>query len=73
MASAHTEASQVAAGGHATLGGIVRVTDQENAASNAIYPDYGLSSELSYGVAVPLQAGRESVSIQVTVVYALSS
>jgi len=69
MANARTEASQVAAGAGLTLGGIVRVTDQENSAPPAIYgptPAYASSA-----AKVPLQVGSQPVSVQVNVVYAL--
>ena len=72
MQQARTEANQIAGAAHASVGSAVKITDQENSTPvNLYYPSYfrGLSS----GGAVPIQAGTLSVSVQVTVVYALNS
>lgn len=71
MHNAHTTASQVATGGGATLGRIVRVVDQENSNPAPIYFN-GLAA-VAAEPRVPLQPGSQTVSVQVTVVYALSS
>jgi uncharacterized protein YggE len=71
MRTAHTEASQVAAGGGASVGSIVKVTDQENSAPNNVYfPVAYASAKASSGV--PIQAGSQSINVQVTVTYALN-
>jgi uncharacterized protein len=71
MQSAMTEASQLAAGAGHTVTGILRVTDQESGASSPPLPfayfDHAATS------AVPIEAGRQPVDVQVTVVYTLSS
>ncbi|MGH9297630.1 MAG: SIMPL domain-containing protein [Acidimicrobiales bacterium] len=67
MHDAAIEAAQVAAGANATLGGIVRVTDQENS-NPGVFANVGGFVDAA---SVPLQAGRQPVSVQVTVVYAL--
>ena len=72
MRNAHTEASNIAAAGGTGLTGIVKVTDQENQSSV-------LPSPVTFGAAatavhsVPLQAGSESLSVQVSVVYSLAN
>lgn len=71
MHNAHTTASQVAAGGDATLGRIVRVIDQENSVPAPVY--FNGASSVVAEPRVPLQPGSQTVSVQVTVVYALSS
>jgi uncharacterized protein len=72
MQSARTTAGQLAAGGGAHLGAIVRVT-QANAGGGPVYP-FGFGATASQNLeAVPLQAGRQSVNVQVTVVYALNT
>ncbi len=71
MQNARTEASQVARGGGTSLGAIEKITDQENAAPT-ILP---FSNFQAAGIAssVPLKAGSQSINVQVSVVYALSS
>ncbi|MGO9559133.1 MAG: SIMPL domain-containing protein [Acidimicrobiales bacterium] len=69
MQNARTEATQLAVGAGETLGGIVRVTDQENAAPQ-LYYNGGDFAAASAGV--PVDAGRQPISVQVTVVYALN-
>jgi len=72
MLSARTEASQLAAGGGLTLGSIVKVTDQENASSNVeYYANAALAAQTASRV--PVQAGQQQISVQVTVVYQLKS
>src|ERR1700722_7176592 len=70
--NAHTEASQIAKGGGTTVGSIVKVTDEENTGSTGIvYPftQFASGAEKS----VPVQAGSQSISVQIEVVYSLSS
>ena len=70
MANAFTEASQVANGGHATVGAIVKVTDQENTSSPPVF--YGFAAATAAKSAgVPIQGGSQSVNVTVSVVYAL--
>lgn len=70
MHNAFLQASQVAQAGNTRIGSIIRITDQENVSSPpAIYKTFaptasGLNS-------VPIEAGSQSVNVQVTVVYAL--
>lgn len=71
MENARVEASQIASGGHTTLGSIVKVTDQENTGSTGIvYPVYSAAEGTA---AVPVESGSQSVNVQVTVVYSLKS
>jgi uncharacterized protein YggE len=68
MQNAHLEASQIAAGAGVSLGPIKSVTDQEQPPQQQnFYP----AASNSLGAAVPLQGGRQSLSVQVQVVYAL--
>jgi uncharacterized protein YggE len=70
MHNAYVEASQIARAGKTTLGSIVRVTDQENAATGqVIYPTAAGTRSFS---SVPIQAGSQAINVQVTVVYALN-
>jgi len=70
MRNAYTEASQVAAGGGASVGAIVKVTDQENTSPNVVYP-FASASSLKAAAGVPIQAGSQSINVQVSVTYAL--
>lgn len=70
MQSTKTEAMQLAIGANETLGGIVRVTDQENASPQLFY---GAGDVAEAAANVPVDAGREPVNVQVTVEYALNS
>lgn len=69
MQSAMTAATQLAAGANRTVTGIVKVTDQESYQPSPITWGDALNATSS---AVPLQVGRQPVSVQVTVVYTLS-
>jgi hypothetical protein len=72
MKNALTEATQVAQGGHTTVGSIVRVTDQENTGSTGpVFPYAEVAAKAASGV--PIQRGTQTVSVQVSVVYALAS
>jgi uncharacterized protein YggE len=67
MQNAWNEANQLALGAGDTLGSIVRVTDQENQV-----PQWTFATGAAYdAAAVPVDAGRQPVSVQVTVVYSL--
>ncbi|MGD1011948.1 MAG: SIMPL domain-containing protein [Acidimicrobiales bacterium] len=69
MQAARTEASQIAAGGGLVLGPIVKITDQENVGQNILYesPEAFAASRSS----VPVQAGQQQITVDVTVVYQL--
>jgi uncharacterized protein YggE len=69
MLNARTEASQLATGAGLTLGAIVKVTDEENAQPTYYYG--GDLAQAASAAAVPLQAGSQPISVQVSVVYAL--
>lgn len=69
MLNARTEASQLAAGAGLTLGPIVKVTDEENAQPTYYYG--GTFAAAADAANVPLQAGSQPISVQVSVVYAL--
>jgi uncharacterized protein YggE len=72
MQNARTEATQIARGGDTSVGPIVRVTDEENTGSTGVvYP----ASEFANAAAnrVPIEAGSQSISVQVEVVYSLTS
>jgi len=70
MQAANTEATQVAAGGGLTLGPIVSITDQENA-GQYVYYNLNAQAPVAGGGSVPVQAGQQQISVQVTVVYQL--
>jgi uncharacterized protein YggE len=71
--NARTGASQIAKGGGTTVGSIVKVTDEENTGSTGIV--YPLTEFASTATAnkVPVQAGSQSINVQVEVVYSLAS
>jgi uncharacterized protein YggE len=71
MQNAHLEASQIAAGAGVSLGPIKSVTDQEQPPQTYVYPDFGAANAPSASASVPLQAGKQSLSVQVQVVYQL--
>ena len=70
MQNAHTEASQLAHAGGASLGAIVKITDQENT-TPVVYPFADFQAKAS-SASVPLEAGSQSVNVQVSVVYSLN-
>jgi len=72
MQNAHIEAAQVAKGGGTTLGAIVKVTDEENTGSTGIIVPFA-NFAAAAARNVPIQAGTQSVNVQVEVVYALGS
>jgi uncharacterized protein YggE len=69
MAHARHAADQLARAGGRSLGAVVRITDQGS--SNPIVYPLTFSAS-SAGRAVPIQSGRQTLSDQVSVVYALS-
>jgi len=70
MQSAMTEASQLASGANQSVTGIEKVTASETTSVSPPFPFFGLAARAAS--AVPLAAGRQPVSVQVTVVYTLS-
>ena len=71
MQNARTEADQIAQGAGLALGGVVRVTDNENGSSPIPFLAYGAAGIASRSV--PIEAGSQPVNVQVTVVYLLRS
>lgn len=71
--NARTEASQIAKGGGTTVGSIVKVTDEENTGSSGIVLPFGEFASASATNRVPVQAGSQSINVQVEVVYSLAS
>jgi len=71
MNDAFTEASQDASAGGTSVGGVVKISDQVNESSPPFtYGFAAASTSLDRGV--PLQAGTQPVSVQVTVTYSLN-
>jgi uncharacterized protein YggE len=73
MRNAHTEASNIAVAGGTSLKAIVKVTDQENQTSILPEPVTFVGAEATIARSVPVQAGSESLSVQVSVIYSLAS
>lgn len=70
MKNAYLEASQIATAGGTRVGSIVRITDQENVSTPPVI--FKTLAPTANGVATtPLEAGSQSVNVQVTVVYSL--
>ena len=72
MLAARTQADQLAAGDGVALGPVVKVVDQENSNSSQGYVNGGFASA-AYKAAVPINAGSQQISVQVTVVYGLQA
>ena len=70
MHNALAAATQIARGANTSVGRVVRVVDQENLSPPNVM--YGFSAASSRPTNLPLQAGSQPVSVQVTVVYALN-
>jgi hypothetical protein len=69
--NAEAEASDLARATKATLGPVVKITDQEQQTTPVVSFSYGFAADsLS---AVPFRAGSEQLSVQVVVVYELGS
>ncbi|MGH9291352.1 MAG: SIMPL domain-containing protein, partial [Acidimicrobiales bacterium] len=73
MKNAATEAAQVAGGAGLALGGVKKVTDQENSAAPVVYGPNQAVGFAASSARVPIEAGRQPVSVQVTVIYLLRS
>lgn len=73
MQDAATKAVDLAAAAGTNLGAVVKVTDQENTTPPTPLPFNGLRATASAPSAVPVQAGSQQLSVQVDVVYQLSS
>ena len=73
MQSALAEARQLAAGGGETVGPIQRVTDSEGQQTYFPYRSFALPDATNSSLGVPLETGRQPVSVQVTVVYTLDA
>ncbi|HEV3211822.1 MAG TPA: SIMPL domain-containing protein [Acidimicrobiales bacterium] len=71
MQSALAVARQLASGGGETVGSIQKVTDNEGQQTYFPYHTFAQASATAY-VGVPLETGRQPVSVQVTVVYSLN-
>jgi len=71
MLAARTQADQLAAGAGLTLGSIIKVTDQENSYQSSVI--FGADLPTAAAGKVPVQAGQQQISVQVTVVYQLKS
>lgn len=72
MRNAYGAASQLARGGHTSLGSIIHVTDQENAGPPPVF--YSTAADSAFkSSGVPIQAGSQTINVQVTVVYSLGS
>jgi uncharacterized protein YggE len=71
--NAHTEASQIATGGGTTVGRIVKVTDEENTGSGGVVLPFSEFASAAGANRVPVQAGSQSINVQVEVVYSLAS
>lgn len=69
MHSALLAARSDASGGSDTVGSIIRITDQETSSVEPIGLPYALSADRA---GVPLEAGQQPVTVDVTVVYALN-
>lgn len=76
MASALTVAKQLVSGTGETVGSIVKVTDDEGSQSGPFYSEqFGIAEPDIYAASqsVPIESGRQPVSVQVTVVYSLDT
>jgi len=71
--NARTEAGQIAKGGGTTVVSIVKVIDQENTGSTGIVYPLAQFAASATANRVPIQAGSQSISVQVEVVYSLAS
>ncbi|MGD0055853.1 MAG: SIMPL domain-containing protein [Acidimicrobiales bacterium] len=73
MRNAHDEANDIAVAAGTSLSGLASVVDQENQSTPPPTP-YGLSfATAAKAASVPVQAGSESISVQLSVVYSLAS
>jgi uncharacterized protein YggE len=72
MKSAYAEASDIAKAAGETVGSIVRVSDQENSSGSTVPTPVFNTAVGKAASAVPVQAGSQTVTDQVSVVYALN-
>jgi uncharacterized protein len=73
IANARTEAGQIAKGGGTTVVSIVKIVDQENTGSTGIVLPFSEFASAAATNKVPVQAGSQSINVQVEVVYSLAS
>lgn len=73
MQSAQLEAQQIASGAGVSLGAIKSVVDQEQPPNPVYYAPYAMAAGSKSAGAVPLQGGKQQLSITVSVVYYLGS
>jgi len=76
VANALRQARQLASASGASLNGVLRITDQENvnnSPSPIAYTQFTTARALSGSTSVPVQAGTQSVSVQVSVEFSLHS
>ncbi|MGH3733577.1 MAG: SIMPL domain-containing protein [Acidimicrobiales bacterium] len=73
MQNAHSEATQIAKGGGTSVVSIVKVIDEENTGSTGIVFPYAQFAASATANRVPVQAGSQSINVQVKVVYSLAS
>jgi uncharacterized protein YggE len=72
MKNARLAAGQLASAGSAHVTSLVRVTDQENY-SPPVYYGFDSARPTSFKSSVPVQAGTQTVTVTVSVVYSLAS
>jgi uncharacterized protein YggE len=71
MDNARLAAGQLAKAGDTHVTSIVKITDNENQSSGVYYPQFASGEALR--APVPIETGQQPVTVQVTVVYSLSS
>lgn len=69
--AAHEQATDLARASGTSLSGVLSITDDENVPSGSTFPQP--LAVYASGTAVPIEAGQQAVTIQVSVVYALSN
>jgi uncharacterized protein YggE len=71
MRNARTAATQIATAGGSHVGGVVKIVDEENS-NSYVYPIFATAQANASALhAVPIQAGTQSVAVQVKVIFAL--
>jgi uncharacterized protein YggE len=73
--SARVAAAQIASGGNVSVGNIVSVTDHEYTSPPPVYFDkaFALNAVAYPSIPTATEAGSQAITVQVSVVYALSS
>lgn len=71
MHNARLAANQLANAGGTAVTGIVRVSDQENPIAPIFYGQFTTPSAKGMTATVPVQGGRQTITVQVSVVYSL--